>query len=83
MPSIDYWSAIWCQPCKTLKPKIRDLCEKEGWALIEHDLDEESETAAALGIMTVPTLFLHAKGHTTPMTGSTVSMINIRKVMAR
>lgn len=79
-PSIEYWSAVWCQPCKTLKPKVQAMCLQYGWPLVEYDLDDNAELAASLGIQSVPTLFLRVDGHTTPVTGSAISLQHIRKV---
>lgn len=83
-PTIDYWSAAWCAPCKTLKPKVRALCEANGWSLHEHDLDKEPDAALALSILGVPTLFLHTEsGAQMRLNSDAASPLNIKKAMQR
>jgi thiol-disulfide isomerase/thioredoxin len=40
---IHYVGASWCAPCRTVKPRVEDLCKKYGIHLIVHNYDELPE----------------------------------------
>ena len=58
------FNAPWCAPCRAQGPIIQALSEKfEGRAIIaEINVDENRETAAKLGIRSIPTLTLFKDG---------------------
>jgi len=58
------FSAVWCPPCKTLKPILAELGEEQGekLAVIEVDCDESPETASRFGVMSMPTVMLFHNG---------------------
>lgn len=61
----DFW-AVWCPPCKELKPTIEALAsEYEGKIEIKSiNVDENKELAQKFEIKAIPTLvFLDAKGN--------------------
>ena len=83
--TIDYWTAVWCQPCKSLKPKVQALCDRYGWTLIEHDFDDPSmhHVAVTLGIQSVPTLYMRANDELKILTGSTANPLNVKRMMVK
>ena len=54
---VDFYST-WCGPCKMLEPILEELSKEYGDEIDIYKLntEEEMETAAAFGIMSVPTL---------------------------
>ncbi len=58
------FGAAWCGPCRALAPQYEALSEAyEGKAkFYKVDIDEAQETAANLGIMSVPTVLFFKGG---------------------
>lgn len=52
------FGASWCPPCKALKPLLLELGAEHGEQLtmLEIDCDESPRTAAAYGVMSMPTV---------------------------
>jgi thiol-disulfide isomerase/thioredoxin len=82
--TIDYWTAVWCTPCKALKPKVQALCAKNGWTLIEHDFDDPANhlLAVTLGIQSVPTLYMRHNDRLRILTETTATSLNVKKEMS-
>src|SRR5262245_43906319 len=61
---VDFW-APWCPPCRALAPTIEAIAEQfEGRAdVAKLDIDQNPETAAALGIRSIPTVRIFRDGH--------------------
>ena len=80
---IDYWSASWCQPCHTLKPKVIKLAAQRGFRFVEHDVDVETSQAVTLHILGVPTLFIQAADALFPaiVTSTMATIPQIKKAM--
>jgi thioredoxin 1 len=59
---VDFW-APWCGPCRTLAPRIEALAETYAGRVrfAQLNVDENPETAARYGVMSIPTL-LFVKG---------------------
>lgn len=49
-----YFSAEWCSPCKTLKPRIA----QSGKAIMIIDVDKNSDLAKKYNIKSVPTVVI-------------------------
>ena len=61
---IDFW-ATWCGPCRMQAPILEQLAneyEEDELKIVIMDVDENPETPASFGIMSIPTLLLKKDG---------------------
>jgi thioredoxin 1 len=59
---VDFW-AEWCGPCKMLTPILEELdSEMDGVKFIKVDADANSDLAAALGVASIPSVFIFKDG---------------------
>lgn len=60
---VDFW-AEWCGPCRAIGPIIDELSKAyEGRAILgKLDVDENKETAATYGIISIPTVLFFKNG---------------------
>ena len=60
---VDFW-AEWCGPCKMLAPVIEELADELYGTVVvgKLDIDEYTDFAISLGIMSIPTLILFKNG---------------------
>jgi thioredoxin 1 len=59
---VDFW-APWCGPCRIVAPHLEELnAEREDLTVVKLNVDENPETAAKYGIMSIPTLILFKNG---------------------
>lgn len=60
---VDFW-APWCGPCKMIAPVLEDLDSEIGdkVKIVKVDVDENQETAAKFGVMSIPTLLVLKEG---------------------
>ncbi|SFB16910.1 MULTISPECIES: thioredoxin [unclassified Bacillus (in: firmicutes)] len=59
----DFW-APWCGPCKMIAPVLEELDAEMGdkVKIVKIDVDENQETAAKFGVMSIPTLLVLKDG---------------------
>ena len=59
---VDFW-APWCGPCRIIAPHLEELdSERDDLRVVKLNTDENPETAAKYGIMSIPTLILFKNG---------------------
>ena len=59
---VDFW-AEWCGPCKMLTPILEELStEMEDVKFIKIDADANVDLAAALGVSSIPSVFIFKDG---------------------
>lgn len=60
---VDFWAG-WCAPCLMVAPAVESLGQNFQGKLkvVKLDVDKNNKTAAAYGIMSIPTLLLFKNG---------------------
>jgi thioredoxin 1 len=59
---VDFW-APWCGPCRIIAPHLEELnAERDDLTVVKMNVDENPQTAAKYGIMSIPTLILFKNG---------------------
>lgn len=61
---IDFW-ATWCGPCRMQAPILDQLAashDEDELKIVKMDVDENPETPAQFGVMSIPTLLLKKDG---------------------
>jgi thioredoxin 1 len=60
---VDFW-AEWCAPCRAVSPILEEIASENVVRLrvVKLNVDEHPDVAKRLGIMSIPTLILFAKG---------------------
>ena len=59
---VDFW-APWCGPCRIIAPHLEELdSERDDLTVVKLNVDENPQTAAKYGIMSIPTLILFKNG---------------------
>ena len=60
---VDFW-APWCGPCRMVGPVVEDLADEYAGRVkvVKLNTDENTETASAYGIMSIPTLAVFKDG---------------------
>lgn len=63
---VDFW-AQWCPPCHMIAPVLAEIARDHAGSLAIRKLnaDDNPRTAAAYGVMALPTLILFINGHPT------------------
>ncbi len=59
---VDFY-ADWCGPCRMLAPVIDEIsAERDDIKVCKINVDNDSELAAAYGVMSIPSLFVFKNG---------------------
>ena len=60
---VDFW-AEWCGPCKMIAPALDEIATAMGdkVKIVKLNVDENPNTAAKYGVMSIPTLMLFKNG---------------------
>lgn len=59
---VDFW-APWCGPCRIIAPHLEELDnDRDDLTVVKMNVDENPQTAAKYGIMSIPTLILFKNG---------------------
>ncbi|MFD1342632.1 thioredoxin [Litorisediminicola beolgyonensis] len=60
---VDFW-AEWCGPCKQIGPALEELSDEYGDKIkvAKVDVDQNPNTAAAMGVRGIPALFIFKDG---------------------
>ena len=60
---VDFW-AEWCTPCKAIAPALEQISEELAGqvTIAKLDIDENQDTAAKYGVMSIPTMILFKGG---------------------
>jgi thioredoxin 1 len=77
---VDFW-ATWCGPCKMIAPIVEELAkEYQGKINIgKVDVDSNPKTAAAYGIMSIPTLIFFNNGKVTEQAVGVLTKHELKK----
>ena len=61
---VDFW-APWCGPCRVIAPSLEEIADEQADALriVKLNVDENQQTAARYGVMSIPTLLVFKNGN--------------------
>jgi len=59
---VDFW-APWCGPCRVVGPVLEEIAsERDDLRIVKLNIDENQQTAAQFGVMSIPTMIIFKAG---------------------
>ena len=60
---VDFW-APWCGPCRVIAPSLEEIADErpDSLRIVKLNVDENQQTAARYGVMSIPTLIVFKNG---------------------
>ena len=59
---VDFW-APWCGPCRVVAPVLQEIAaEREDLRIVKLNIDDNQQTAAQYGVLSIPTMILFKNG---------------------
>ena len=84
-PVLVDFSAEWCQPCKLMKPILKELHEMMGnkIRIIKVDIDQSPAASSFYNVTSVPTLILFQKGNILWRQPGVVPAVSLQKIITQ
>ncbi|MDD9271330.1 thioredoxin [Paenibacillus sp. GCM10023248] len=80
---VDFW-APWCGPCKMIAPVLEELDkEVESLKIAKVNVDDNPESAARFGVMSIPTLIVFKDGQPVDKVVGFQSKDSLKNVVSR
>ena len=66
---VDFW-APWCGPCRVVAPVLEEIAnERSDVRIVKLNVDDNQQTAAKYGVMSIPTMILFKHGQPAETSG--------------
>lgn len=79
---VDFW-APWCGPCKMIAPVLEELATEVTSTIAKVNVDDNPESAARFGVMSIPTLIVFKDGQPVDKVVGVQSKDALKNLLAR
>jgi len=79
---VDFW-APWCGPCKMIAPILEELSSEVDAKIAKVNVDDNPESAARFGVMSIPTLIVFKDGQPVDKVVGVQSKDALKNLLAR